>query len=139
MGSATIIIAVYFEMHTVNKEHIEYLEWLPIFAFSMFVIFFNLGIGPITWIMMGELFTSDVRCLAVSVASTLNFLLAFVVAITFGYIRDSMGIEGVFWIYSAFGILGLMFVVLFVPETKGKSIDEIQIMLSSGKVFMFNN
>jgi len=96
--------------------------------------------------MMGELFASDVKGIAAPLAGTLNWLLgkfsnfrkcvlltsafsAFVITKTFTNLKALMGDGETFWLFSGLSILGTIFVFFIVPETKGKSLSEIQKML----------
>lgn len=102
---------------------------------------------------MGELFASDVKGIAAPLAGTLNWLLgkpyfqsnhqkgdsnsicilAFVITKTFTNLKSLLGNGQTFWLFSGLSILGTIFVFLIVPETKGKSLNEIQKMLAGEK------
>lgn len=84
--------------------------------------------------MMGELFSNDVKGVAGSVAGAFNWALAFVITYTFEKLNAALGQGQTFWMFSAFCVVGLLFVFFFVPETKGKSLDEIQRMLAGERV-----
>lgn len=70
--------------------------------------------------MMGELFSNDIKGVAGSVAGTFNWVLAFLITSTFEKMNKSLGEGQTFWLFTAFCVVGLLFVFLFVPETKGK-------------------
>lgn len=84
--------------------------------------------------ILGELFAPDVKGLAGSLSGTFNWLLAFLITKTFTNMVSGMGIGPTFWFFSAFSILGTFFVYFVVPETKGKSLSDIQRMLGGEKV-----
>lgn len=84
--------------------------------------------------MMGELFSNDIKGVAASAAGTFNWSLAFLITSTFDLMNKTFGNGQTFWIFSAFCILGVVFVFFFVPETKGKSLNEIQRILAGEKV-----
>lgn len=83
--------------------------------------------------MVGEIFPPDVKGLASSICGAFNWTLAFVITKTFTNIRDAIGIGETFWLFSAFSIVGTLFVFFVVPETKGKSLADIQKMLAGEK------
>ncbi|XP_016845750.1 facilitated trehalose transporter Tret1-like isoform X2 [Nasonia vitripennis] len=85
-----------------------------------------LGLNPLAYMMLGELFPTNVKGLAVSLANLWASLLAFVVSKMHQVVADSLGIDVSFGWFAASCFLGLVFIVLCVPETKGKSLLEIQ-------------
>lgn len=133
MAICTFLLGLYFYMKD-NGHDVTGLGWLPIASLCVFIVLFSLGFGPIPWMMMGELFASDIKGLAGSLAGTFNWSLAFLITKTFGYFNETFGNGQTFWIFTAFCLVGLVFTVLVVPETKGKSLPEIQRMLNGEKI-----
>lgn len=80
--------------------------------------------------MVGELFAADIKGVGGSVAGASSWLFAFVVTKTFSNIQVAIGIGPTFFLLSSFSIVGTIFVFFVVPETKGKSLSEIQVMLA---------
>jgi hypothetical protein len=130
MAMCTITMGTYFYVKEINKSNVDGLGWVSVFALSLFVVAFSMGYGPIPWILLGELFDSDIKSLAASMATVLSFLLSFFVSKTFTVMREAFGIGQTFWFFAGFSILGLFFVHFMVPETKGKSLQEIQVLLA---------
>lgn len=83
---------------------------------------------------MGELFSNDVKGPASSAAGAFNWGLAFLVTKTFTPIAKDIGQGPTFFIFAGFCFVGILFTLIFVPETKGKSLADIQRMLSGEKV-----
>lgn len=137
MGCANIFIAVFFQIQAHEKEKVDGFIWMPILGLSLFVFMFSLGIGSVAWIMMGELFSPDIRGIAAAFGSTINYLLGFIVVYTFNIMQESIGTHGSFWVFTGFCFLGVIWVFLFVPETKGLSLEEIQKIFYEKKIFMF--
>lgn len=133
MTVCTLLLGAYFYMKDANHD-ISNLGWLPIAALCVFIVLFSLGFGPIPWMMMGELFAPDIKGVAGSFAGTFNWMLAFFITKTFGFFNATLGNGQTFWLFTAFCALGLVFTVLVVPETKGKSLPEIQRMLNGEKI-----
>lgn len=90
----------------------------------------NFFIDSIVRLMVGELFAADIKGIGGSVAGASSWIFAFIVTKTFSNIQTAIGIGPTFWLLSGFSILGTVFVFFVVPETKGKSLSEIQTMLS---------
>lgn len=109
------------------------LGWLPLVSLAAFVVAYSLGLGPLPWAMMGELFPSSVKGTASAFAVTVNWMLAFIVTKNFSSMRSSIGNDGAFWVFSSICAISVMFVAFFVPETKGKSSHEIHGALSDGE------
>ncbi|XP_077293428.1 facilitated trehalose transporter Tret1-like [Arctopsyche grandis] len=100
-------------------------DWIPMLCVVVFTVAFSLGISPISWLLIGELFPLEYRSLGSSLATTFSYLCAFIGVKTFVDFQEALGLDGTFWLYSAISILGLCFVVVCVPETKGRKMDEM--------------
>lgn len=133
MAVCSILLGVFFFLSARNPADVENLGWLPIVSLSIFIVMFSIGFGPIPWVMIGELFAPDVKGVAASLAGAFNWILAFVITKTFVNIREAIGIGETFWLFAGMSVLGTVFVFFFVPETKGKSLSEIQTMLAGEK------
>lgn len=130
MAICTITLGAYFHMLESDKDSVTHLGWLPVTALCVFIITFSLGFGPVPWLMLGEIFSPDVKGLAGSLAGTLNWLLAFLVTKTFTNLTAALNKSGTFWLFSGFSVVGTVFVFFVVLETKGKSLSQIQKELS---------
>ncbi|CAG4939522.1 unnamed protein product [Parnassius apollo] len=127
-------LGVYFfmqEVHGAGSSIIEAISWLPLLSLSLFIVAFSLGFGPIPWMMAGELCLIDIKAFVSSTAGTFNWLLSFTVTSTFNFLNNAIGQGQVFWMFAGIMLLGFVFIFFIVPETKGKSVDEIQIMLGA--------
>lgn len=97
-------------------------------AILLFIAAFAMALGPIPWILCSEIFPTRIRGRAMSVATFTIWSACYLVAQTFPMLNDSpaIGPAKTFWIYGAFSLLGLVFVVLRVPETKGRTLEDIE-------------
>ncbi|XP_014087057.2 facilitated trehalose transporter Tret1 isoform X1 [Bactrocera oleae] len=100
--------------------------WLPLASFVIYVVGFSLGFGPIPWLMMGEILPAKIRGSAASVATAFNWTCTFVVTKTFRDMIDTMGAHGAFWLFGSICVVGLFFVIFYVPETQGKTLEDIE-------------
>merc|ERR1712196_236982 len=100
--------------------------WLALVSLICYIIAFSLGLGPIPWLIMGEIFPSHVRGLASSLATLTNWTLSYIVTQVFAQVADAMTPQGVFFLFAAICASGVAFVLAAVPETKGKSMAEIE-------------
>jgi SP family arabinose:H+ symporter-like MFS transporter len=101
-------------------------------AILAFIGAFAMALGPIPWILCSEIFPMRVRGRAMSVATFTIWCSCYVVAQTFPMLNDnpSVGPAKTFWIYATFSLAALVFVACRVPETKGRSLEEIEAHLS---------
>jgi len=92
----------------------------------MFVASFAISMGPVMWTLLSEIFPNKLRGLAISIMGFWNSIVSFSVATVFPAQLEYMGSSATYFIYSLFGLLTLLFVWRFVPETKGKSLEELE-------------
>ncbi|GJQ70736.1 hypothetical protein Trydic_g669 [Trypoxylus dichotomus] len=133
MALSTILLGVYFTLkdrELTDADTLETLGFLPILALCIFIIVFSLGFGPIPWLISSELFPSEIKAVASSAAGTFNWFLAFLVTRFYLDLKEAIGGDITFYIFSGISILGTLFVLLVIPETKGKTMEEIQDMLN---------
>lgn len=112
------------EMET-NPEKVAALGWLPLTSLIIYIAAFAMGAGPIPWIMFGEILPAKVKAPGSSLGAFTNRFLAFVVSLTFVDIQEAIGEAGTFWMFGGFCLLGVFFTIFFLPETKGKSPEQI--------------
>ena len=100
--------------------------WIPLMSLIVYVIGFSLGFGPIPWLMMGEILPVKIRGSAASVATAFNWTCTFVVTKTYEDIVSILGTHGTFWLFGTIVLIGFVFVITCVPETRGRSLEEIE-------------
>lgn len=120
------------------KVKLEAFFWIPFASILSYIVFYKIGAGPLPWTLSGEIFPPSFKphlsALTALVMTSVNFL----VTLLFPYFLVNVGLGITMWIFAAFGILSLIFIRLAVPETKGKSLIDIQRMLLEGKVALPN-
>ncbi|MEE4164048.1 MAG: sugar porter family MFS transporter [Woeseiaceae bacterium] len=119
-----------FESDIVSSA-IDTNPWLILFAILGFVASFAMSIGPIMWVLFSELFPNRVRGMAISFVGLVNSAVAFLVTLVFPWELETFGNSTTFLIYAAFAIVGLVFIMRILPETKGKSLEELEASLAS--------
>lgn len=97
-------------------------------ALVVFIASFAFSLGPVVWTVINEIFPSNVRGKAVAVATAANWFAAWLVSQFFLTLVDAISSTGVFWLFAFFCVVTYVFVKKMVPETKGKSLEEIQAM-----------
>lgn len=121
-----VSLGVYFYLLDAESDAVDSLAWLPLMSLCIFLIFFSIGYGPIPWLMLSEIYSKDYNAIASPISGSFNWLLAFAITSTFGYISDAIGIGPTFFIFAFLSFIGIIFTLVFVIETKAKSMAEIQ-------------
>lgn len=102
------------------------ISWLAIVCVIAFVVFFSLGWGPLPWLLMSEIFPPRVRGIASGFVTLVNWMFVFVVTNTFHQMLGSMHEQGTFWFFAVFSFVGFLYTYFAVPETRGKTLEEIE-------------
>jgi sugar porter (SP) family MFS transporter len=103
---------------------------LILFGILAFVASFAISIGPVMWVLFSELFPNTVRAVAISFVGFINSVISFLVQLVFPWELETIGSSATFLIYGLFAAMGLIFVLTKVPETKGKSLEELEEILT---------
>ena len=105
------------------------IDRLAMVGLISYVACFAIGIGVTTALIISEIYPVHVRAKAMSLATLSNWLFNFIVAFTFPYLFNAFNAAGSFCLYGAICLLALAFIYFYVPETKGKTFDQIQDLL----------
>jgi len=95
-------------------------------SLALYIAAFAIGLGPVFWLLISEIYLQEVRGRAMSVATMANWGSNLIVALTFPLLIQAAGPSPTFFIYAAVTVLAFVFVLCLVPETKGKTFDQIQ-------------
>ncbi len=98
-----------------------------------FVACFAFSLGPVMWVLFSELFPNYIRGVAISFVGLINSGISFLVQLVFPWELATLGSATTFMLYGVFAVIGLFIVVKYVPETKGRSLEELEQILASGK------
>nr|XP_050859153.1 facilitated trehalose transporter Tret1-like [Vespula vulgaris] len=129
MCLSLLALGIYF--YLMEKMNTSSLGWLPLLSVCSYIVSFAIGFGPIPWMMISEVFSPETRAIAGSSACLLNWVVAFIVTKTFVNLNNTIHNYGTFWLFSFVCAVGICFVLFFVPETKGKTLEQIQRELSA--------
>ncbi len=100
--------------------------WVAVASVAAYVGFFAIGLGPIFWLLIAEIFPLALRGRAMSLATVANWGFNLIVAATFLNLVGALGSAGAFLVYAILSVAALFFVALMVPETKGRSLEQIE-------------
>jgi len=115
------------------KDSSGILGWLSAGSLMLYVGSFAIGMGPVFWLLIAEIYPLNIRGLAMSAATVFNWGANLLVGITFLSLINILGRSGTFWLFAFMSIISWFFVWLFVPETKGRTLEEIENHWRAGK------
>jgi SP family sugar porter-like MFS transporter len=107
---------------------------LPVLVLVIIAIaIYSMSLAPITWVVLSEIFPNRLRGVAMSIATFSLWVACFVLTFTFPLLNEALGSYGTFWVYSVICLFGFIFIRKRLPETKGKSLEEIETELTNKK------
>ncbi|OVA04409.1 Sugar/inositol transporter [Macleaya cordata] len=124
-----ILLATSFYM----KVHELALEWVPVLALIgilTYIASFSVGMGAVPWVIMSEVFPINIKGTAGSLVTLVNWFGSWVISFTFNFLM-SWSSYGTFLLYAAVNALAILFVAKIVPETKGRTLEEIQASMNN--------
>ncbi|QHC31579.1 sugar porter family MFS transporter [Streptomyces sp. HF10] len=113
-----------FSYHLVDGKLPATQGWVALIAAHIFVLFFALSWGVVVWVMLGEMFPNRLRAAALGVAAAAQWIANWAITASFPSLAD-WNLSGTYVIYTVFAALSIPFVLKFVKETKGKSLEEM--------------
>jgi sugar porter (SP) family MFS transporter len=126
---ALAVLGVFFMDSTLQKQA----GWLALAALLVYIASVAIGLGPVFWLMISEIYPTGIRSKAMSVATVANWGANFLVAVTFLSLGQAITRQGTFFLYTGLGVLAFMFFLWRVPETKNRSLEDIQQELAGGR------
>ncbi|XP_019051473.1 PREDICTED: sugar transporter ERD6-like 8 isoform X4 [Nelumbo nucifera] len=127
LGSFLLGISFYLKASQLS------LNWVPVLALSGVLVYigsFSVGMGAVPWVIMSEIFPINLKGIAGSLVTLVNWLGSWLVSYTFNFL-SVWSTYGAFFVYSAICAIGIGFIFKVVPETKGRTLEEIQASMNS--------
>ncbi|XP_044253231.1 facilitated trehalose transporter Tret1-like [Tribolium madens] len=130
-----VLLGLYFWLK-INHFHniVSHLFWVPVCSLIFYFIMFTTGVGPVSWSMLGEIFPTHVRSHASTFVCCFCSVFGFFLTLFFPNLAQIMGLGFTFWGFAGCCLVGVGFVWRVVPETRGKSLLEIQQILEYGSI-----
>jgi sugar porter (SP) family MFS transporter len=116
------ILGVYFSSSTLQDDA----PYLALVGLLLFIAAFAVGLGPVFWLLISEIFPLGVRSKAMSVSTVANWGANFLVAATFLSLSKAITRQGIFFLYAAIGVIAVIVFAWKVPETKDRTLEDIQ-------------
>jgi MFS transporter, SP family, galactose:H+ symporter len=127
-GTAGIVLA-YFYLgllpHIVTEGPLQ--AELSMVGLIAYIFFFAIGPGVVVWLAMSELLPTKVRGKALGLALFVNSLAASILSTVFLSIQEALGMSGTYWLFAGFTVIYFLVATFLLPETKGKTLEEIQV------------
>ncbi|HTI82297.1 MAG TPA: sugar porter family MFS transporter [Acetobacteraceae bacterium] len=112
------------------------LAWIAVASVAAYVGFFAIGLGPVFWLLIAEIFPLALRGRAMSLATVANWGFNLIVSATFLNMVGAVGSAGAFVAYGVMSLVAFAFVAWMVPETKGRSLEQIEAALHTGRTMV---
>jgi sugar porter (SP) family MFS transporter len=119
--ASLIVLGIFFASPTLKQDF----SGLALVCLIVYIASFAVGLGPVFWLMISEIFPLRVRSAAMSASTVANWASNFLVATFFLTLTGAITIQGTFWLYAGFGIAAVVFFAFQLPETKNRSLEEI--------------
>jgi MFS family permease len=135
IASSMLLLAYSFHSATYGPggELIDMNATMVLIGILSFVAGFGVSLGPVMWVLFSELFPNRLRGIAISFCGLINSSISFLVQLVFPWELENFGPATTFLIYGSFAIVGLIFVMRVLPETKGRSLEQLQAELVTKK------
>jgi SP family facilitated glucose transporter-like MFS transporter 8 len=121
-GACFIIVATYAYLYSSKNLY----EWLPMTFLMGSAFLSHIGIRLLPWILVGEVYPSEVRSVASGASGSIGYIFGFAANKVYFYMLNSMTLPGTFWFYGAISLVGSVFFYFLLPETEGRTLLEIQ-------------
>jgi len=119
------LAGIYAVIGTMYFFHIQGLPLLIMVVVA--IACYAMSLAPVTWVVLSEIFPNRMRGTAMSVATFSLWAACFILTYTFPLLNQMLKASGTFWLYGCICLLGFMFILRRLPETKGKSLEEIEL------------
>ncbi|KAG8444612.1 hypothetical protein GDO86_009682 [Hymenochirus boettgeri] len=110
-----------------------YMKWLCLASLLAFVAAFSIGLGPMVWLIQSEIFPAGIKGRAFAITSSMNWGMNLIISLTFLTLTEIIGLPWMLFGYCVMSIASLAFVIMFVPKTKGRQLEEISMELANKK------
>jgi len=126
MGISMAILGLAMYSHETGLLHMDNFTWLPLLCVTIYMIADPVGLGSVPFLYIGEFFPTEMRSLLSGITVGLANLELFIVVKTFPNLTHMMGDSGTFWLYAGSCFVTILFTLVWIPETKGRSLQDIE-------------
>ncbi|VEN50478.1 unnamed protein product [Callosobruchus maculatus] len=133
-----LCIAIYFHLKVLEYD-LTVVNWLPTVAVMAYALSFKFGLGIVPIVLTSEIFAPKMKAIGMTLADGMYVVSSIGALQLYFFLRDTYGMHVPFYLFALFTFFAGPYVWLFVPETKGKTLDEIQDILKEKRIFMIKN
>lgn len=123
------VLGYYFKLQADNFD-VRSIAWVPLTSLALFNVVFSVGFGSVPFAVISELFPPETKGVAISASIIANWSLVFIVTKFYPLMNGLIGQAKTFWFFASMAAASAVFSFIWVPETKGKTLQEIQTKLS---------
>ncbi|XP_057737353.1 inositol transporter 1-like [Arachis stenosperma] len=123
--SVVLLALAFFKQSTSSSE---VYGWIAVVGLALYIGFFSPGMGPVPWTVNSEIYPEEYRGVCGGMSATVCWVSNLIVSETFLSIADGIGIASTFLILGGIAVVAFLFVILYVPETKGLTFDEVEVI-----------
>lgn len=125
-GFILVILAVYFALDQYSVVNLDQLNWFPLVGMMLYVFTFAFGLGIVPTLMLGELFSASIKSKGLCVLVSLFGIAVFIATNLFHVLTWNLGLYAPFLLFGVSCLCSSILTLRWVPETKGKTLEEIQ-------------
>ncbi|KAL1490667.1 hypothetical protein ABEB36_013325 [Hypothenemus hampei] len=130
-GIILLIIAVYFHLKNLHYDVIS-ISWIPAVGVMIYAATFKFGLGLVPIVVTAEVFPTTIKAIGMTFADVVYVIASIISIFIYSALYNNYGMHMPFYLFGCWSFVTVFFVYFCVPETKGKSLDEIQLMLKGG-------
>ncbi|KAL1432118.1 hypothetical protein MTO96_013458 [Rhipicephalus appendiculatus] len=134
-ASLTVLGCFYYYKDVDNGEFRHRYRYVPLASLTTYIAAFCLGIGPVPWVVMGEILSPRARGFSTGVSTAFCFFCEFLITKEFQDLVHLFNFSGLFWMFALVTVLQVIFIYTCIPETKGKSLEDISQIFESLQEF----
>ncbi|KAM4772738.1 solute carrier family 2, facilitated glucose transporter member 12 isoform 1-T2 [Rhinophrynus dorsalis] len=108
-----------------------FMKWLCLASLLAFIAAFSIGLGPMAWLVQSEIFPAGIKGRAFAITSSMNWGMNLLISLTFLTLTEIIGLPWMIFGYAVMSVASLVFVIMFVPNTKGRPLEEISMELAN--------
>lgn len=127
MAFSCLMLGICYKVIEALQPLDSHLGWLSLICLVVYILAFSLGWGPVPFVLISEIFPARARGASTAIANVTNWFVGFVITKSFASLQLTLGMYGAFWLFGACSLVGFIWVVRCVPETKGKSLEDIEL------------
>ena len=132
-GISLLILASYFTVKNSGSDVSSY-NWVPILSVMLYAITFKYGLGMVPIVMTAELFPTSVKAMGMTISDAMYVIFAVASIYLFQHLKGIYGMHVPFFIFACSCFITAFFTIFFIPETKGKTLEEIQQILKGNSI-----